>query len=203
MNFRNKKRLQIINYIFSKLDVTELSKEFIAKLIYLSDKLFLLKYGCTITSDKLMAFQRGPACSQTLAILDADKEHLEDKENQVIDTYKHVYDFNYRPNTKKVHTLFAKNLPNNFSALSEKELEIIDIILEKFGNMQYESLSNYTHMFNEWKKHESELIDDSKAAEIDVKDIFEDKTFLNDAELSQYIDEETILNAAAIYNGEF
>ena len=43
LNFRNKKRLQVINYIFNKLNEQELSKEFVIKLVYLADKLFLLK----------------------------------------------------------------------------------------------------------------------------------------------------------------
>ncbi len=203
LNFRNKKRLQVINYIFNKLNEQELSKEFVIKLVYLADKLFLLKYGCTITSDKLMAFKRGPACSQTLAILDMDKDHVEDKEDKVIDTFKNVYDVTKRPHTKKVHTLFAKNLPDNFSSLSKNEMDIIDIIIERFGKLSYNELSNYTHSFNEWKKHEDALLDDTIAEEIDCKDVFEDKTFLNDELLSKYIDEETIQNSAAIYYGDF
>ena len=87
MNFRNKKRLQVINYVFQKLGRDEENKEFLIKLVYLADKFFLLRYGSTITCDRFVAFERGPVSAQTLAILDRNEEHIEDNENTVVEEF--------------------------------------------------------------------------------------------------------------------
>lgn len=206
MFYKNKKRLQIINYIFNNLDNSEgLSKEFIGKLIYIANKLFLLKYGCTITGDKFIAFERGTTCSETLALMDMDTKHIDNKDNQAIKTFKNTYDVSKRETTQKVHTIFArKKLQNNFSALSEKECEILNITLKRFGKMRDSEISNYTHNFLEWKNYNNrKLLSNNNYVTLDMNDVFNDTTFLNDHLLSKYLDKEQISIAKAIYNGDY
>lgn len=210
MNYKNKKRLQIINYIFNKLNTNELPKEFIGKLVYLSNKLFLLKYGCTITGDKFIAFERGTTCSESLALMDMDIKHVDGKDTEAIKTFKNIFDFSTRNKTQKVHTIFITNkLTNNFSTISEKEKSIIDIILQRFGNMREDEISNYTHKFLEWQNYDAKMeqakLKQNKDAHItlEMDDVFNDNTFFEDEILSKYITKENAKIAYSIYNGDF
>lgn len=206
MLYKNKKRLQIINYIFKNLDNSEgLSKEFIGKIIYMANKLFLLKYGCTITGDKFVAFERGTTCSETLALMDMDVKHMCEEDNQAIHTFKNIYDISRRETTHKVHTIFArKKLQDNFSTLSDKEREILDITLKRFGKMRDTEISDYTHNFLEWKNYNEKKSSNSDIrVTLDINDVFADPTFLNDEFLSQYIDADQISVAKLIYNGAY
>ena len=148
MNYKSQKRLQIMNYIFNNLNGSSegLSKEFIGKLFYLSNKLFLLKYGCTITGDKFIALERGTTCSETLGIMDRENKYSHDKE--AIREFENQYEYTVTNNTKKVHTIIpTKKLKNQFDNISDNEKEIIDIILRRFGNMKSDEISDYTHKF--------------------------------------------------------
>jgi len=207
MNYKNKKRLQIINYIVSQLNGENgYMKEFLIKMVYLADKLFLLRYGATITSDSFLAFERGTACSETLAIMNLDKEHIEDEDDQVVKTFKNTYNFNFTPSTKNVHTLFINGkLNNNFSTLSKAEMETMDIIINAFGNKSYDEISEYTHQFKEWQPFKDKFNDcgANKYCSVDMKDVFEDRTFMHHEELKKYISEESIQNAIDFYNGDY
>lgn len=152
-----------------------------------------------------MAFERGTACSETLAIMDLDKQHIEDNDSQVLKTFKENYNFTKRPETKKIHSLFVKNkLNQNTSSLSKRELEVLDLIIKTFGQKSYNELSEYTHSFKEWQKFKKNYPDvTNKCCELDIKDIFEDKTFLEHEVLKNELDEETIQVSAGIYNGEY
>lgn len=206
MFYKNKKRLQIINYIFKKLDDSEgLSKEFIGKLIYLANKLFLLKYGSTITGDKFVAFERGTTCSETLAIMDMNTKHVDEEDMQAIKTFKSVYDVAKRPSSKKVHTIFVKyKLLDNFSTLSEVEREILDIILNKFGGMTESNLSKYTHEFLEWQNYDKKLKEDKDTcATLNMEDVFNDNTFFEDKDLSQHLNKDNLKIAYSVYHGDY
>lgn len=205
MIYNNKKRLQIINYIFNKLGSKEYSKEFIGKLVYLSNKLFLLKYGCTITGDKFIAFERGTTCSETLAIMDMNLKHVDKHDVQAISTFKNTYKVTKRPNSQKVHTIFATDkLQNNFSTLSKNELKIIDIIIKRFGKMRDEEISAYTHNFLEWKNYAAKVEANSDAhITLDMDDVFNDRTFFEDDLLNENLDLEQTKVAYSIYKGDF
>lgn len=200
MIYKNKKRLQIINYIFNNLDDSEgLSKEFIGKLIYMANKLFLLKYGCTITGDKFVAFERGTTCSESLALMDMDAKHIEGKDSQAIQTFKNIYEVSKRENSGKVHTIFAtKKVQDNFSTISDNEREILDIVLNRFGKMRDSEISEYTHNFLEWKN-----FNEKKRTSLNIDDVFEDETFLKDDILSKYLNKEQISVAKLIYDGDY
>ena len=204
MDEKNKKRLQIINYIFSKLDSSNgLSKEFIGKLLYMSNKLFLLKYGCTITGDKFLAFERGTNCSESLGIMDLDKKYAQD--NDAIKEFKKLYDRSKREHSEKTHTIFLKDKfrDDNYDTISDKEKEIIDIILNRFGKMRDSEISNYTHNFLEWKEHEKCLRNQvAKVCNIDMKKVFEDDTFWEDEQLSKYLDKENRKIPQMIFDGD-
>ena len=199
MSFDDEKRLQVINYIVNSLDSSDgLSKEFVGKIAYMANKLFLLKYGCTITGDKLVAMERGTTCSETLGIMDKDVKYAKDKE--IIKSFERQYEVTLRPHSKKVHTIFPKSRPNDkYDTLSKKEMEILDIIIQRFGNMSANEISIYTHQFKEWEKFENS---GEKSLEINMDEVFEDETFWKDKELSKYLNKEHRTTPQDIHNGD-
>ena len=199
MDYKNIKRFQVMDYIFSNLRSEEgLPKEFIGKLFYLSNKLFLLKYGHTITGDKLVAMQRGTTCSETLGIMDKKDEYVHDK--RAIDFFKKHYRVEKNPLTNTQYIYSKGNLEHNYDCLSEIETEVLDIIIKRFGNMPEDEISNYTHQFEEWKRFNN---CSNGACDIDINEIFSDRTFSNDDKLSDFIGEEQTKIAKMIYNGDF
>lgn len=204
MNYKNKKRLQIINYIFNNLNSTDgLSKEFIGKLIYMSNKLFLIKYGCTITGDKFLAFERGTNCSEVLGIMDLNSQYVDD--NDAIKEFKKLFDRSKREHSKKTHTIFLKDNSNtNYDLISENERKVIDVILNRFGKMRDSEISDYTHKFLEWKEYKECLNSNlKKVCDIDMNKVFDDNTFWEDEEISKYLDTNKREIAKLIYNGDF
>ncbi len=199
MSFDSEKRLQVINYIVNSLEPSDgLSKEFIGKLVYMANKLFLLKYGCTITGDKLIAMERGTTCSETLGIMDKEIKYAKDKE--IIKSFERQYEVTLRPHSKKIHSIFPKSKPNKvYDTLSEREKEILDIIICRFGQMSASEISKYAHQFYEWKKFETS---GEKSLDIDVNEVFKDNTFWEDAELSKYLNKEYRTIPQMIYNGD-
>lgn len=204
MNYKSKKRLQIMNYIFNNLEGSSdgLSKEFIGKLFYLSNKLFLLKYGCTITGDKFIALERGTTCSETLGIMDRENQYIHDRE--AIKEFENQYDYTITSNTKKVHTIIpTQKLKNQFDNISDNEKEVIDIILNRFGKMTDKEISDYTHKFLEWQKYEQKCANnDINAFDIDMDDVFNDNTFLEDSEISKHLDSKQKEISRMVFNGD-
>ncbi len=201
MNYKSQKRLEIMNYIFNNLGSSDgLTKEFIGKLFYLSNKLFLLKYGCTITGDKFIAFERGTTCSETLGIMDREYQYAHDKE--AIKEFENQYAYTVTSHTKKVHTILPTDkLKNQFDHISEKEKEVIEIILNRFGKMSNEEISDYTHKFLEWKRYEQRC-SKNEACDIDMNDVFNDETFWNDKELAKHLNAEHRKIPQMIFNGD-
>ena len=199
MDYKNIKRFQVMDYIFSHLNSENgLPKEFLGKLFYMSNKLFLLKHGHTITSDKLVAMERGTTCSETLGIMDKKNEYVHDKD--AIKFFNKHYEIKRNPETNTQYVFIKNKLENNYDCISESETEVLDIVLKRFGNMPEDKISEYTHKFKEWER-----FNDCKsgAYDIDINEIFTDKTFENDSELSKYINKEQIQISQMIYNGDF
>lgn len=201
MSFDDEKRLQMINYIVNSLDSSDgLSKEFVGKIAYMANKLFLLKYGCTITGDKLVAMDRGTTCSEILGIMDKDIKYAKNKD--IIKLFEQQYEVTLRPHSKKVHAIFPKDevLPNDtYNALSQREKDILDIVIKRFGKMSPKEISDYAHKFFEWKRFENS---GEKSLEIEPNEIFKDNTFWEDEELSKYLNKEYRNIPQMIYNGD-
>jgi len=200
MNYKDKKRIQLLSYIASKLNEDSPLKEKLIKLVYLADKLFLLKYGHTITGDRLIAMQRGTACSQTLNIMNEKLEYIDEPS---IDYLNSLFEISKGKTGATTNLQLKPDALIETSCISKRELEILDYIVELFGNKRQNQLSEYTHSFPEWKRFEKEFEKDSESGfDIEILDLF-NLDFSQDDPLLRNLDFKTIENSMAVLKGEF
>lgn len=163
-NFSYHKITQLINF-FAVQNSGSIDKLKALKLIYLSDRYHIRKYGRLITNDFYFAMPLGPVASGTKDILERSA-FIDDKVN--------AYASEYLAPTEDVNVVKSiKNFDN--SVLSPSELETINYIWAKYNNFNGIQLSNITHKYPEWSKFQGKL--DSgiiQRAEMNVFDFFEE-----------------------------
>jgi len=135
-----------IYYILSK--VGKADKLQIIKLIYLADKYHLIKYGRTITGDDYYAMEKGPVGTTA-------KDLLTFEEDDVFSPTAKDYIIKLVEQTDKKYTYKAKNVDIELDTLSETDKEILNFVIEKFGDMSTDELIDYVHRYPEWKKYEN------------------------------------------------
>lgn len=155
MERRQKKAVQAMNYLACKQGGT-INRLKLIKLLWLSDKYHLLKYGRTILKDKYVAMPHGPVQSNTLNI------SLNTKVDYVRD---------YLEGTK--HELKSINTPD-VSLFSKSDLEAYDIIWDTFGGLDKYKIRDLSHLYPEWQKFEERLKDTttSNSYPMDMIDFF-------------------------------
>ena len=155
-NFDHIKATQALNY-FAKLNGGEINKMKAIKLIWLSDRLHLRKYARTITKDNYLAMKNGSVASNTLDI--ANNKY---------------YDFNYYEGyIKKINKLEIKSIGElDLDVFSDSEEEIIKIVWNFAKDFDQFKLSEFSHLFPEWKKHKNK-VENGGREEIDINDFFE------------------------------
>lgn len=160
-NFNYKKATQALNYLVCKAGGV-INKMKALKLIYLADRYHLRKYGRLITNDIYFAMNYGPVPSGVKDIAEAS-EFLSIEE-------KH-YSSKYIEPANKL-TLKSKHAIDN-TVFSESDVEALDFGWHKFGHLKQFDLSELTHKYPEWKKHEKALKLDSRI-QIRLEDFLED-----------------------------
>lgn len=162
IGFNHKKAVYTLAY-FAQKEGGTINKMKAFKLIWLSDRLHLRKYGRPILNDVYYALPKGPIPSSTkdLAdnsgyLTDTEKE-LREKVLETIDAY-----------TIKVKVEVKENV------FSESDLETMGCIYKNFGNLDEFALSELSHEYPEWKKFEKSLqIGHSSRFEMNYEDFFE------------------------------
>jgi hypothetical protein len=143
--FNYKKAVQALNYFAIKSGGT-INKMKAIKLIWLSDRLHLRKFGRFITGDDYYALPNGPVPSATRDVL----------ENSIfVDDIATDYASEYISELDKYN--FHAIIEGNYKVLSKSDVDILDIIYTSFGHLDHFALSDLSHFFPEWKKHESAL----------------------------------------------
>jgi len=134
------------------------------KLIWLSDRLHLRRYGRMITEDSYFALPLGPVPSATRDILE-DNPFLNDIELE--------YGKEYIQATDK-YTYTARKAPD-INVFSQTDIEIIKTIISRYNQFDHFQLSELSHSFPEWAKFKSPL--EKKIAsrfDINPEDFFAD-----------------------------
>lgn len=143
--FNYKKSVQSLNYLANK-NGGVLNKMKAIKLIWLADRLHIRKFGRSITGDEYYALPNGPVPSATRDILESS-DFLDDTASDYASEYITAVDkYNFK----------SLVLPN-LKVFSSTDLESLDTVYEKFGKLDHFGLSEISHHFPEWKKHESAL----------------------------------------------
>lgn len=162
-NFDHEKATQILNYFAVKAG-GRINKMKALKLIFLADRYHLRKYCRLVSDDYYVAMKLGPVPSTIMDIAEAD-EYLND-------TYRY-YASRYIKPLDSGQRLESIN-PVDYSYFSDTDIEAINFAWDNFGHFQKWSLSDFTHHYPEWKKHEQSLRSGSKVENIVLDDFFED-----------------------------
>ena len=143
--FNFKKSVQALCYFAEKSGGT-LNKMKAIKLIWLSDRLHLRKYGRSITGDEYYALPNGPVPSATRDILES---------SVFLDDSASDYATEYLTEIDKYN--FKNLILPNLKVFSETDINVLDKVFDTFGDLDHFQLSDFSHLFPEWKKHESAL----------------------------------------------
>lgn len=157
MNLIHKKSVQLLNY-FAKKEGGKINRMKVIKLIWLADRLHLRNYGRTISkSNDYSALKLGPVSS---SILDIAQEPSDDYSRKFI---------------KRVDNYFIESLSNvDITLFSKTDTDVLNTIYEEFGKMREFNLSDFSHLFPEWKRFENDLKKCNTSFSIVMEDFFED-----------------------------
>jgi uncharacterized phage-associated protein len=139
--------VQAIFFLLKKNGDSPMEKIKLVKLMYLSDKYHLLKYGRTITNDMYFAMPMGPVGSTVLNVLDFKKSDFMKSEYQYATIFLEE---------KGSNSFKPKNVKNRLDALSDTDKEALDFVYENFGSMETwgrKGLVEFTHKYPEWARY--------------------------------------------------
>lgn len=151
MEFSTQKLVQMINF-FAVKNGGEVDYVKALKLIYLSDKYMLCRYGRMITYDNYAAMKKGPVptTAKTIArgvLVGKTAEEDFPVDGNYADSYlesKVLPSRNWQIKSKKTY---------DEDYFSDAEIETMDFINGKFSSKDTWDLCELTHEFYEWKKH--------------------------------------------------
>ena len=137
MSIIEKKILNSIIYFALKSHGNKINRLKLMKLLWLADRIHLNKYGRLILKDNYNALPHGPVPSRTM-----------DVSKQSINNSFDVNDF----------TIVAKGSFDS-KYFSKSDIEVLEQVWEKYGNMNQFELRDLSHKFPEWLRYEKELND--------------------------------------------
>ena len=160
--FDFKKTLQAINYLASKQPGKKIHKLKVIKLLYLADRYHLRAYGRSVSGDNYVAMKWGPVGSGTKDILTPESTFADKDVNL------------YAKNFIRHESRFVVSSINEVDTdeLSNSDIEALNFSLKNFGRFgTFVLAEKITHLYPEWKKHESELKERSRA-DMSYEDFF-------------------------------
>jgi uncharacterized phage-associated protein len=159
----DKKAIQALNFFASKSG-GKINRMKAIKLIWLSDRAHLRRFGRPILSDKYYAIKLGPIPSKTKNFSEAD--------GLMTDEVKTYRDSFIEPLGKyDVKSLAAPDI----NVFSQTDIETMEKIFAIFGHYDKYRLSNLSHKFPEWKKYEDYFkVNDTGRKRMSYDDFFKD-----------------------------
>ncbi len=158
---RSKTIIEAIFYLLTKKESAD--KIQIIKWVYLADKYHLVKYGRTITGDQYYAMQYGPVGSTVKDVLELNG----------LPAAEARYVKSLIENIDRVTFKKRKDAPRIiFNQLSKTDIEALNFVIKKFGDMGSWELKDYTHKYPEWKQHKHRLKTASRREKINTEELF-------------------------------
>ncbi|MBS4059651.1 MAG: SocA family protein [Bacteroidetes bacterium] len=177
MNSSTSKIINSILFFAFRGDDNTLDRLKLMKLLWLSDRIHLNKYGRLITRDKYSALPHGPVPSNTIDISRVS-----------------IVDF-FTVNGFKIKAL--KDFDKEY--FSNSDIKVFEYVWNKFGSMDSIKLRDLSHEFPEWKRYEKELLNESmpNSYEMVITDFFED---VSAGIFNDFITAEEVQNSISRYN---
>lgn len=152
---------QALSYFASKEADGCMNKMKAYKLLWLADRLHVRRYGRLITNDTYYAMPHGTVPSLTKSVLDGSKDSI-------------AIQSSVQPSGDKYS--FSASTELNLKVFSKSDLEVLDTICQAFGKYDQYELSELSHKFPEWSRHEKNITDPEKASSYKI---FTDDFFTN------------------------
>jgi uncharacterized phage-associated protein len=156
------KSLAALVYLASK-NLPELDKYKACKLIFLSDKYHLVRFGRPITGDTYFAVPYGPIPSQLLDRINALERNADPELQRLLEQ-----------DTRYTNPHFHSRAEANFSALSQSDIIALDRMAELFGQKNFSELKSITHSMPAYSKPWESRPEGSKRALMSFEDFFEE-----------------------------
>ncbi|MFT5821526.1 MAG: putative phage-associated protein [Crocinitomix sp.] len=155
MNIKQKKSVQAINYFARKKESNSINRLKLIKLLWLSDRYHVMKYGRFMLRDRYVAMPHGPVASMTKDISEGygdeySPEYIRPKGSLSIDSIGEV----------------------DLDFLSKTEREVMDFIWIKFGEYSQFELRDISHHYPEWKRFEEKLKKTKSSYPMKISDFF-------------------------------
>ncbi len=138
--------VQALCYILNKIKQADKLK--LVKLLFIADKYHLVQYGRTITNDDYWAMPYGPIGSVAKDVLSLDPDFLSDEE------YKYAVEM-LKPADEHSFVPGKKCVPEGLDMLSVSDIEILDLVVDRFGKMTKGDLIDYTQQYPEWTRYKA------------------------------------------------
>lgn len=159
-----KKAVQMLNLLAIWHD-GRLNKMKALKLIWLADRLHLNKYGRTISGDTYYAMKNGPVASAVRNILEQAFLGEDDIEMQYSKEFLQEDEDRY---------FYRSIKPAVTSVFSKTDLDCLRKVNDALGDKNQFELSDFSHLFPEWTRHEDALRSGAISREyMDLLDFFE------------------------------
>jgi uncharacterized phage-associated protein len=149
--------------------VTNLDKKKAITLVFLADKLYLLRYGRPIYGEDYRALPEGIVPQRTLDRL--DEFELGKRPGRDIVWLQEALDL--KRTAGHTHPVYVPKVVPNMGALSEAELEVINEVIERYGTKTYSQLDPIIHP-RAWDKAWKRKPKDKKAWRTLYEELFED-----------------------------
>lgn len=142
------KIIQALAYIASKQPDRTIDNIKAYKILWLSDRCHLRRYGRTISGDVYYAMPKGVVPTDAKNLLEGKKTRLKTDNNYftmyIRPTENHKYSVISEPDTKK---------------FSQSDTKVLDRVIERCKSLSGQELSEISHKFPEWTFYEPMLRD--------------------------------------------
>lgn len=160
-NFNIKKATQVINFFCIK-EGNEIDKLKLIKLIWLSDRYHLRKYGRFITDDIYFAMPQGPVPSSILDLIDTNIFTYEESELEYSKSFILLLN----------KTTVKSIAPLNEIFFSKTDLDVMEEIYSIYNKYSGKFLSEISHSFPEWVRHKEDIKNGVRRKTILLEDFF-------------------------------
>jgi uncharacterized phage-associated protein len=163
------KLVAVVLYVSSR--VVDPTKFKIGKLIFLGDFAHVGKYGRPIVGGRYCAMPNGPVPPEVLDLLNGIL-----KGDIAPEFWATGIESAFEVKDGQYPQFIAKAAPD-VSVLSESDIELLDGVLEEYGNWSFGKLMKFTHSLPAYMKA-VERGQDSRNPAIDYEDFFEENPFV-------------------------
>ncbi len=159
-HFAYKKAAQALNY-FAIENGGEIDKLHALKLVFFADRYHLRKYGRPITNDQYWAMRFGPVASGVKDLFELDSLSHEER---------HYADSLLVKGSKEYSVRSVAVVDN--AIFSESDRDAVHFAWMNFGRNP--GIVETTHLYPEWKRHESAIAGGSTRVPMDYLDFLDD-----------------------------